>query len=375
MHPALRALRYRSFRVFFVGQGVSIFGTWMQTLATSWLIYRLTGSAFMLGLSTAALQLPMLVLSPIAGVLADRLDRRRLLIVVQLLAGAQALVLAALTYAGVVQVWHVIALSLFLGAMNAIETPTRQALCFLLNGISYLGVVIAYLAIRVPARALRNTPAPLWRELSSGFRYALGSLATRRLIVLLAALSLFSAPWMTLMPLFAGETFAGDSTTLGLLIGAVGVGALGATGLLALRQSVRGLGRVIAAASITAALALTAFALSRWLWLSLVLLAIFGFGLIASVASTNTILQTIADEDKRGRIISMYVMTFLGLAPISNFIAGTIAQAVGAPWTIFGCGLCLTAATVWFAWNLPSWRAAVRPIYREQGIIPPPQEH
>jgi len=418
MHPALRALRYRSFRVFFVGQGVSIFGTWMQTLATSWLIYRLTGSAFMLGLSTAALQLPMLVLSPIAGVLADRLDRRRLLIVVQLLAGVQALVLATLTYAGVVQVWHVIALSLFLGAMNAIETPTRQAfllemvetkadlpnaialqsmlfngarfvgptiaglllalsgeaLCFLLNGISYLGVVIAYLAIRVPPRALSGARVPLWRELSSGFHYALGSLATRRLIVLLAALSLFSAPWMTLMPIFAGETFAGDSTTLGLLIGAVGVGALGATGLLALRQSVRGLGRVIAAASLTAALALTAFAISRWLWLSLVLLAIFGFGLIASVASTNTILQTIADEDKRGRIISMYVMTFLGLAPISNFIAGTIAQAVGAHWTIFGCGLCLTAATVWFAWNLPSWRAAVRPIYREQGIIPPPQE-
>jgi len=418
MHPALRALRYRSFRVFFVGQGVSIFGTWMQTLATSWLIYRLTGSAFMLGLSTAALQLPMLVLSPIAGVLADRLDRRRLLIVVQLLAGVQALVLATLTYAGVVQVWHVIALSLFLGAMNAIETPTRQAfllemvetkadlpnaialqsmlfngarfvgptiagvllalsgeaLCFLLNGISYVGVVIAYLAIRVPPRTVSSARVPLWRELSSGFRYALGSLATRRLIVLLAALSLFSAPWMTLMPIFAGETFAGDSTTLGLLIGAVGVGALAATGFLALRQSVRGLGRVIAAASLTAALALTAFAISRWLWLSLVLLAIFGCGLIASVASTNTILQTIADEDKRGRIISMYVMTFLGLAPISNFIAGTIAQAVGAHWTIFGCGLCLTAATVWFAWNLPSWRAAVRPIYREQGIIPPPQE-
>src|SRR5262249_49199459 len=237
---------------------------------------RVAGSAFVLGLWTAALQLPMLVLSPIAGVLADRLDRRRLLIVVQLLAGAQALVLAALTFAGVVQVWHVIALSLFLGAMNAIETPTRQAfllemvetkadlpnaialqsmlfngarfvgptiaglllalsgeaLCFLLNGISYLGVVIAYLAIRVPARAPSTTAAPLWRELGSGFRYALGSLATRRLIVLLAALSLFSAPWMTLMPIFAGETFAGDSTTLGLLIGAVGVGALGATGFL-----------------------------------------------------------------------------------------------------------------------------------------------
>jgi MFS family permease len=418
MHPALRALRYRSFRVFFVGQGISIFGTWMQTLATSWLIYRLTGSAFMLGLATAALQLPMLFVSPVAGVWADRLERRGLLIIVQLLAGAQAFVLAALTFTGTVQVWHVIAVSLFLGITNAVETPTRQAfllemvetkadlpnaialqsllfnsarfigptiagvllavsgeaLCFLLNGISKLPVAFAYWAIRVAPRRQTRAATALWHEITSGFRYAFRSLATRRLIVLLAALSLFSAPWMTLMPIFAGETFAGDSRTLGLLIGAVGVGAIGATAFLAVRPSVRGLGRVIATASVMAALALTVFALSRWLWLSLVLLAIFGFGLIASVASTNTILQTVADEDKRGRIISMYVMTFLGLAPISNFVAGAIAQAVGAHWTIFGCGLCLTAATVWFAWNLPSWRAAVRPIYREQGIIPPPQE-
>jgi MFS family permease len=418
MHPALRALRYRSFRIFFVGQGVSIFGTWMQTLATSWLIYRLTGSAFMLGLSTAALQLPMLLVSPVAGVWADRLERRGLLIVVQLLAGAQAFVLAVLTFTGAVQVWHVIAISFFLGVTNAVETPTRQAfllemvetkadlpnaialqsllfnsarfvgptiagvllavsgeaLCFLLNGISKLPVAFAYWTIRVAARKHTRTATALWHEITSGFRYAFGSLATRRLIVLLAALSLFSAPWMTLMPIFAGETFAGDSRTLGLLIGAVGVGAIAATAVLAVRTSVRGLGRVIAACSVMAALALTAFALSHVLWLSLALLAVFGFGLIASVASTNTILQTVADEDKRGRIISMYVMTFLGLAPISNFVAGAIAQAAGAHWTIFGCGLALTAATVWFAWNLPSWRVAVRPIYVRQGIIPPPQE-
>jgi MFS family permease len=415
MHPALRALRFRSFRVFFVGQGVSILGTWMQTLATSWLVYRLTGSAFMLGLAAAALQLPMLFLSPIAGVWADRLDRRRLLIVVQSLASVQALALAALTYAGLVQVWHVIAMSLFLGMANAVETPTRQAfllemveskadlpnaialqsmlfngarfigptiagvllaaagegLCFLLNGVSYLAVVVAYCAIRVAPRVTSGGQSALWHEIVSGFRYAFGSLVTRRPIVLLACLSLFTAPWQSLMPIYAAERLGGDSSTLGLLIGAVGVGAFAATAFLALRATVRGLGRVIAACSVMAAVALTGFALSGALWLSLPLLAVFGFGLVATVASTNTILQTVADEDKRGRIISIYVTTFLGIAPVSNFVAGTIAEAIGAHWTILGCGLALAAAAGWFAWNLPSWRAAVRPIYAKQGIISP----
>jgi MFS family permease len=415
MHPALRSLEYPTFRVFFVGQGVSILGTWMQTLATSWLVYRLTGSAFMLGLAAAALQLPMLFVSPVAGVWADRLDRRRLLIVVQSLAVVQALALAALTYAGVVQVWHVIAMSLLLGMINAVETPTRQAFllemvetkadlpnaialqsmlfngarfvgpgiagvllalageasCFLLNGIARVAVVIAYSAIRVAPRASSVPHATLWHAIASGLRYAFGSLVTRRPLLLLAALSLFTAPWQSLMPIYAAERLAGDSSTLGLLIGAVGVGAFAATAFLAVRATVRGLGRIIAASSAIAAVALTGFAMSSTLWLSLPLLALFGFGLVASVASTNTILQTVADEDKRGRIISIYVMTFLGVAPISNLVAGTIAEAIGADWTIFGCGLALCAAAGWFAWNLPSWRAAVRPIYARQGIIPP----
>jgi MFS family permease len=390
----------------------------MQTLATSWLVYRLTGSAFMLGLAAAALQLPMLFLSPIAGVWADRLDRRRLLILVQSFAAVQALVLAALTYAGMVQVWHVVTMSLLLGMVNAVETPTRQAfllemvetkadlpnaialqsmlfngarfvgptiagvllavageaLCFLLNGLSYVAVVAAYAAIQVAPRAAHAARAALWDEIASGFRYAFGSLATRRPIVLLAALSLFTAPWQSLMPIYAAERLDGDSSTLGLLIGAVGVGAFAATAFLAVRATVRGLGRVIAGCSLMAALALTAFALSGVLWLSLVLLALFGFGLVATVASTNTILQTVADEDKRGRIISIYVTTFLGIAPVSNFVAGTIAEAIGAHWTILGCGLALAFAAGWFAWKLPGWRAALRPIYAQQGIIPPPPD-
>jgi MFS family permease len=415
MHPALRAFRYRSFRLFYAGQGLSILGTWMQTIATSWLVYRLTGSAFMLGLATAALQFPMLFVAPVAGVWGDRVDRRRMLIVVQALASVQALGLAALTWTGVVQVWHVIAFSLLLGTINAFETPTRQAflldmvenksdlpnaialqsmlfnsarfvgptiagvvlafageaLCFLLNSISYLAVVVAYLLVRVAARAPAE-PKPLVHELLAGFRYAFGEPAMRRLILLLAALSLFTAPWQSLMPIYAGETFAGDSKTLGLLIGAVGLGALAATGFLAMRPSIRGLGRIIRSAGLVAALALTGFALSHYFWLSLVLLAAFGCGLIAAVASTNTILQTIADDDKRGRIISIYVMTFLGLAPISNFVAGAIAHAIGAHWAIFCCGVGLTLATGLFALNYESWRRSIRPIYIKQGIIPPP---
>jgi MFS family permease len=339
-----------------------------------------------------------------------------MLIVVQLAAAVQALVLAALTWTGAVQVWHVIAFSLLLGTINAFETPTRQAflldmvenktdlpnaialqsmlfnsarfvgptiagvvlafageaLCFLLNGVSYLAVVAAYMLVRVPARTQIPEPKPLVHELLTGFRYAFGEPAMRRLIWLLAALSLFTAPWQSLMPIYAGETFSGDSKTLGMLIGAVGLGALAATGFLAIRPSVRGLGRVIRAAGLVAALALTGFALSHWFWLSLVLLAAFGAGLIAAVASTNTILQTIADDDKRGRIISIYVMTFLGLAPISNFVAGAVAEAIGAHWTIFACGVGLTLAMGWFALTFDAWRRSIRPIYIRQGIIPPP---
>jgi MFS family permease len=414
MHLALRAFRHRSFRVFYVGQGLSLIGSWLQTIATSWLVYRLTGSAFMLGLAAGAQQLPLLFVAPLAGVWADRLDRRRLLIATQALAAIQALALAALTFAEVVTVWHVVAAALFLGLVNAFETPTRQAFllemvetkedlpnaialqsmlfnstrfvgptvagivlaaageatCFLLNGLSYAAVVAAYWLIRVKPRPRGAAREGWWRELQAGFRYAFGSVATRRLIVLLAALAFFSAPWMSLMPIYAAETFAGDSRTLGILVSAVGLGALAGTALLAVRPNVRGLGRFIAGCALAAGVALTVYALSRWLWLSLVALPLFGFGLIASVAATNTVLQTVADEDKRGRIISIYVMTFLGIAPLGNFVAGTIAERIGVHWTLAGCGLAVFAAGAWFAANLESWRRAVRPLYARQGILP-----
>jgi MFS family permease len=243
-----------------------------------------------------------------------------------------------------------------------------EAVCFLLNGISYFAVVAAYLIIRVAPRAAAAAQAAWWRELHAGFRYAFGSVATRRLIYLLAALSCFSAPWMSLMPIYAAETFRGDSRTLGIMVSAVGLGALAGTAFLAARPNVRGLGRVIAACALLAGAALTAYALSHWLWFSLGALALFGFGLIVAVASTNTVLQTLADEDKRGRVISIYVMTFLGIAPLGNFTAGIVAERIGVHWTLAGCGLALCAAAAWFALNLATWRDAVRPIYARRGI-------
>jgi MFS family permease len=406
----LRALRHRSFRVFYAGQFLSLVGSWMQTVATSWLVYRLTGSALLLGVTTAAQQFPMLFVAPFAGVWADRVNRRLLLIVTQALAFVQAAVLTVLTFTGQIQVAHVIALAVFLGVLNALETPTRQAFllemveredlpnaialqsmlfqsarfigpsiaglmlaavgeawCFLANAVSYLVIVATY-AIIPTKRQMPSGRAEWWRDLASGFRYAFGFTGTRRLLLLLAAVGAFTAPWSPFMPIFAAEILHGDSRTLGFLIGAVGLGALGGTAFLAMRTTVRGLGRVVCVTSVTAGIALAGFSLSQTMWVSLALLPFFGFGLVATAAASNTILQTVADEDKRGRVIGMYVMTFLGIAPIGNFIAGAAAERFGAPATLLACGVLVAAAGACFALGLRSWARAVRPVYSERGI-------
>jgi MFS family permease len=407
----LRALRHRSFRIFYAGQFLSLIGSWMQTVATSWLVYRLTGSALLLGITTAAQQIPMLFVSPLAGVWADRVNRRQLLIVTQALAAVQASILTVLTFTGSIQVPHVIALSVLLGVLIALETPTRQAFllemveredlpnaialqsmlfqsarfigpsiaglmlaavgeawCFLVNAVSYVVLVATYAIIRPKSQRVVSGRAEWWRDLASGFRYAFGFVGTRRLLLLLAAVGAFTAPWSPLMPIFAAEILHGDSRTLGFLIGAVGLGALAGTAFLAMRTTVRGLGRVVCGTSITAGIALAGFSLSPTLGTSLVLLPFFGFGLVATAAASNTILQTVADEDKRGRVISMYVMTFLGIAPIGNFIAGAAAERFGAPATLLACGILVAAAGSCFALGLPSWARAVRPVYLERGI-------
>jgi len=417
VHPALRAFRSKSFRIFYAGQGLSLLGNWIQTVAMSWLVYRVTGSALLLGVTAGAQQLPVLFLPPIAGVWADRVNRRRLLMLIQSLAFVQALALALLTFAEVIRVPHLIALALFLGIITAFETPTRQAFlleliehredlpnaialqsmlfqstrfvgpsvaglvlaalgeawCFLANALFYLAIIATYAVVRAKPRKLLNTGVEWWRELASGFTYAFGFTGTRRLLLLLMAVGFFTAPWSSLMPIFAAETFSGDSRTFGFLIGAVGLGAIVGTFALAARGSVRGLGRVVVSTTMVAGVALSGFSLSGTLWLSLAFLAVFGAGLVVTAASINTILQTLADEDKRARVISMYVMCFLGFAPIGNFTAGALAEVIGAHWPLFGCGIIVVVAGGAFALGLRTWARAVRPVYLRQGIIRQPR--
>ncbi len=413
MHPILRGFEHRNFRLFFIGQTLTMIGTWMQMIAISWLMYRLTGSAFMLGMTGFALQIPILLVSPFAGVWVDRYNRRKLLLLTQTLALAQALVLGTLTFAGLIQVWHVLSISLFLGTVNAVANSSRgtfllemveskdklpnaialnslimnsarfvgpsiaggvlafagEAWCFMLNALSYLALIAALLMMRVKPVAAHTAHEHWFEELKQGFRYAFGFMPSRRLLLLVAAVSLTTSPYQHMMPIFAGEVFGGDSRTLGFLISGAGLGALAGGAYLAGRTSLRGLSRVIIVASFSAGAGLMLFSQSRVLWLSLALMLPIGFGLIVTATSTNTILQTIADEDKRGRVVAIYGMSFLGMAPLGNFVAGSVASHIGAPQTLLIFGALCTVAAVAFALRLESWRSAIRPVYKRMGLV------
>lgn len=415
MTSLLRAFRHPAFRLFYAGQFASIVGNWLHSLATGWLVYRLTGSAVLLGAASAAQQLPMLVVAPLAGVWADRLDRRKLLAVVQSVAALIAFALAALTFAGRITPALLVALALIYGVTAAIETPTRQAFllelvghkedlpnaialqsmlfngarfvapslagillatageawCFALNGFSFLAVVAAYAVMRPYPRARPPRRDVWWRELREGVRHAFGVLYSRRLLLLLAALAFFSAPWQSLMPIFAGETFGGRSATYGFLVSAVGLGALGATALLAARSSIRGLGQLIVRGGLACGAGLAVFGASTSLTLSLGALALFGFGLIAAVASTNTILQTAADEHMRGRIISLYVTLFLGVAPFGNLAGGWLAERIGAHTTLGAFGVAIAVCATLFAAGYERWRASLSATRRPPSTLTP----
>ena len=413
MHPILRGFQHRNFRLFFIGQTLTMIGTWMQFIAISWLMYRVTGSAFMLGMTGFALQIPILLFSPFAGVWVDRYNRRKLLLATQTLALAQALLLAVLTFNGLIQVWHILAISLFLGTINACANPTRgtflldlveskanlpnaialnslimntsrfvgpsiaglvlafagEGWCFMLNALSYLALIVALLMMRLKPVVVHAKHEHWFEGLKQGFRYAFGFLPSRRLLLLVAAISMTTSPYQHMMPIVAGEVFGGDSRTLGLLISCAGLGAFAGTAYLAGRTSLRGLSRIIVIASFSAGVGLMLFSQSRLLWLSVILMLPIGFGLIVTATSTNTILQTIADEDKRGRVVSIYGMCFLGTPPLGNFVAGSVASHIGAPLTLLVFGALGTLAALAFALRLESWRAAIRPVYRRLGVV------
>src|SRR5690349_629281 len=414
----LRALRHRNYRLLFSGQSVSLVGTWITRIATSWLVYRLTGSALLLGIVGFCGQIPTLILSPFAGVLVDRHDRHRILIITQVFSMLQSLALGALTLAGVITVPHVLALQAFQGIINAFDTPARQAFvvrmvedradlpnaialnssmvngsrvigpsiggvviaavgegwCFMLDAVSYLAVLASLLAMRVARDAPAPTDARVLDELRVGYRYVVGFAPVRSALLLLALVSTMGQPYTVLMPAIASRTLGGGPHTLGWLMAASGLGALGGALYLASRRSVLGLGRAMTVATAVFGAGLVAFGLSRSLALSLAVLLVVGAGFMIEMASTNTILQTIVEERLRGRVMAFYTMAFLGTAPLGSLLAGVVADRFGPTLTIVVGGCACLAAAGWFATRLPALRQLVRPIYVERGILAASEE-
>jgi MFS family permease len=409
-----RALAHRNFRLFFLGQGVSLVGTWMQQVALQWLVYTLTNrSAYWLGLVGFSGQAPALFLAPVAGVLVDRWNRHRLVVVTQTLAMLQAFAVAVLALTGVVTPAQIIVLSLLLGVINVFDMTGRQAfltdmverredlanaialnssmvnaarlvgpalaglvlaqtsagVCFLFNGLSYLAVLAALLAMRVQPR-----PLPARRRLAEGLREGLAYVfrfpPIRDVLLLLALVSLAGTSYGVLLPVFATEILGGRAGTLGLLGSAAGVGALAGAVFLAARPTVLGLGKWIALCPVLMGLALMAFSFSDRLLPSLLLLALAGFAMMVQMAASNTLLQTLVEEDKRGRVMSLYTLAFLGMVPLGSLLAGALASAVGAPAAVRLGAACCTAGGLLFAARLPALRALVRPIYVRMGILP-----
>lgn len=410
-----RALAHRNYRLFLLGQGVSLIGTWMQQVGLTWLVYRLTGSDFLLGLVAFAGQIPAVFLSPLAGVLSDRWNRHRVLVVTQAMAMAQAVLLVVLAWTQTINVGWILVLNAFLGLINAIDMPLRQAFlsemvprredlanaialnsslvnatrlvgptlagllisvggevtCFLVNAASYIAVLAALLAMRDLPQRQRLERIPLAQEFREGFAYAFGFRPIRALLLQVALVSLTGVPVTVLLPVFASKLLGGDARTLGFLMAAMGVGALASALYLAARRQVLGLGVRIAVAAAVFGASLIGFSLSRQLPLSLALLAVSGFCMMLQMAGSNTLLQTIVDEDKRGRVMSLYTTAFMGIAPLGSLLAGTIADHFGAPTAVQIGGATSLAAAALFAWSLPRLREMVRPIYIRAGILPP----
>ena len=412
MH-ALRAFQYPNFRLFFYGQSLSLVGTWIQQIAMAWLVYRLTGSAFLLGLAAFAGQFPIFLLAPLGGVWADRFDRRKLLVVTQALAMAQALALALLTHTGLIQVWHIIVMAAALGVIMAVDTPLRQtfvpqlvqskedlpaaiafngfmqntgrmigptiagmllvyfseAFCFLVNGISKIAVIAAILQMTLAPSAPTPGGSSVLRGLIEGLRYAWDVVPIRLLLPMMALVSFMATPYQTLLPIFAKEIFGGGASTLGFLMGAAGFGSLMSPIYMASRREVRGLTRLVLGGMLLTGATLLVFAYSPVLWLSMLMIAFTGLGIILAAQAINTIFQTIVDDAMRGRIMSLFTVSFLGVAPLGSLAAGALANAIGAQHTLAtGAAFCILGAAM--LWRLlPRLRANIRPIYVRLGII------
>jgi MFS family permease len=419
MPSTLRALRHRNFQLFFSGQLISLIGTWMQTTAQAWLVYRITGSSLKLGAVGFASQFPVFLVAPLGGIVADRFNRRKVVIGTQIASMVLALVLAFLTLTGRVQVWHIFVLAASLGVVNAFDIPGRQAFlvdmvgkedlmnaialnssmfngariigpaiagilvakigegwCFFGNGLSYVAVIIGLLMMRVERPARRAFTASPWTHLLEGFRFVRHTAPIRAILLLLGLVSLVAMPYSILMPIFADKILHGGARGLGILMGATGVGALFGALTLASRSGVHGLGRWVAFSCAGFGVSLILFSWSRNFWLSAALLLPVGFGMMLQMSSSNTLIQAMVPDHLRGRVMAVYSMMFMGMAPFGALLGGALADRLGAPVTVtMGAVACLGGATL-FGLQLPKIRVEARQLIIAQGMTAgaPPEE-
>ncbi len=411
-----RSLRHRNYRLYVTGQLVSLCGTWMQQVAQGWLVYRLTGSAGLLGVVGFANLVPVFALGPVAGVITDRFSRHRLVIVTQTVALVQALFMAALTLGGWIKIWQIIALGVVLGFVNAFDMPARQSLvnelvdlpdlpnaialnssmfnaaravgpslagilvatvgegiCFLLNALSYLAVIGALVAMRfAQGEPEIVSHVSIFSSMRAGLAYVLRTAPIRDFLVLLGVIGFMGTPYMTLMPVFAGNVLRGGADALGLMMGSVGIGAMAGALLLARRGGLRGLGKITAGMGVGFGLTLMIFSASRYLWLSMIILLGVGFSWMVIITAVNTLLQTFAEDKMRGRVMSLYSMMLMGMAPFGNLASGGLGDLIGVPATIFIDGAFCLLGGLWLAIRLPRLRDAAGPILAARGIIPDP---
>jgi MFS family permease len=411
---AWRALRHRNFKLFFAGQSISVIGTWMTRLATSWLVYRMTHSAVLLGIVSFAGQFISFALGPFAGVWVERVNRRKLLVGTQAAGAVQSLALAALTLAHLINLREIIALSALQGLINAFDMPGRQSFlvqmvedgndlsnaiainssmangarligpaiaglviaaagegwCFLIDGVSYFAVIASLLLMRVKPLNIHRTAASMLGQMREGWDYVRTFRPIWTILLLFALLSLMGYSYSVLLPVFASQVLHGGASTLGWLTGASGIGAVVSALSLAVRKSVVGLTHMLQVAAAMLGGALILFGLSHTLWVSLVLMVFVGFGMIQGASVSNTVIQSLVREDKRARVMSYYTMAFFGASPFGSLLAGTMAHRIGAPHTVMVTGACCLAGSLWFTLELPKVRAVMRPIYQEMGLLP-----
>jgi len=413
-----KSLHSRNYRIYFIGQGVSLIGTWMQNIALSWLVYRLTGSVFLLGLIGFTSQIPTFFISPFTGVITDRYNRLGIMKLTQVLFLIQALIMAILVLFNLVDFWHIIVLSILFGIITAFDAPARQSLvidliddpaelgnaialnsaifngarligpaiagiviaivgegiCFLLNALSFAAVILALTLIKIRKRTTLREKSNFKESFTEGFNYTFHSMPIRAMIIMLAVLSLTGLSYIVLLPAYAKENLQGSSDTLGYLMSAMGAGALTGALYMASRRTVLGLIRLITFSVVILGIAIILASFSSRLEVSALILFVGGLVMILSLSSINTMLQTIADEDKRGRVMSFYAMALMGTTPIGNLLAGTVASGIGLSWALALLGVITVVAGIWFGLKKKSIRKEIRPIYITKGILQPVQD-